>query len=111
LKHIVDLKRAETPYLPASVKALVDQVDDGRGGFPSSSSSPAIPPPPPPHPAKRQGQRQLTRYVSDASSSVVFCGFDCQCPECMKAVEISSPEAEPAESPTSVAAEKNEAIG
>ena len=107
-RHIVDLKKSGTSYLPPILRDLVGLVkldadpDMHAPPIPISWQMPepaaALPPPP----------RRLAAKTSNASiaSSVIFCGVRCRCPLCTPAEDIDSSQG----SATSMAAAQAEPV-
>ena len=107
-RHIVDLKKSGTSYLPPILRDLVGLVkldadpDMHAPPIPISWQMPepaaALPPPP----------RRLAAQTSNASiaSSVICCGVRCRCPLCTPAEEIDSSQG----SATSMAAAQAEPV-
>ena len=105
LKHVLDLARSKTSFMPAALRQLVDKVDISRSTpEPVTTEKPVRAP------------RQLQMRDSDSSCAAELVSFVCRCPRCLKAEEILSSQedppvacgrASPVRSETSLAAEEN----
>ena len=109
-KHVADLKRSKTAYVTKEVKALMDQVAIRDGKKSESQESPRQPssatlgtPATPLLPEKNHGP---DGSPNSSQGSVVFCGFNCNCPECRPAPE-SVDVCDSDDSETSIIAKEN----
>ena len=120
LKHVLDLKRAKTPWVSAEVAALMEKAVGPRSRSRSSLDGGSLdeqeqeqeqeqPLPGPLQLAPLPGPRLLAAHTSEASS-VIFCGASCNCPECRPVVVVTDETSSPTStrSPTSLAAEGTE---
>ena len=111
-RHVVDLRRSRTRFLSSTLQQLVDSVDDAPilaiEDAPARALAPPPAPPPAPPAADTPTQRQLAHRRSD-ESSVVFCGFKCECDRCKSHIDVPSSQSLPPSpvSDTSVAARAN----
>jgi len=108
-KHVVDLKRSGTTFLPPTLKRLVSMivVEDVElippvplswtAPFPAPATALALPLPtlttelPLPLPTSTPRRRLTRRESGGSEASVIFCGVLCQCPECKKPTLVGSP--------------------
>ena len=109
LKHIVDLKRSNTPYLPPILRDLVNQVRVEPAVLPPipiSWSEPAEPAPLPAPPPRQLAQKDS---LASQSSSVICCAVRCQCPACREPEDVAASQSSTA-SLTSQAARQAEQV-
>ena len=129
-KHVVEIKRSKTTFLPAALKELVDLAKDQLSEQPVSvapapRSAVLAPPPQPivappavlaPPPAPVVPRRVLRPQASDASSVAMVCAAYCRCVLCkpdpdlvvVSDVDMSQDLPSPPHSDTSLAAAEND---
>ena len=106
LKHVVDLKKTNTIYVTKEVQQLMDLVSLRSSG----SSASLIPEPQAAAGAATTAPAALPDHISlsqssSESSSLIFCGVDCQCPACKQVQTIDGSDGDLSD--TSVAARDN----
>lgn len=91
LKHVMDLKESQSPWMAPDLKELTELLQPSTGSASSlaSGSASSLAPPSPASPTPR------TLRKEDSLDSVIFCSACCKCPDCYTAPVLpvpSSPE-------------------